>query len=103
MFSKLLDSPLQLTIILVLLVVLFGWKRLPDAARGLGRSMRIFRSEVRQLKAEADGIATDAFDLTADDDLAGEPAQRVRRPAASADVSEGASPGQHLRSQESAA
>jgi sec-independent protein translocase protein TatA len=36
-------------IILILLVVLllFGAKRLPDAARGLGRSMRIFKSEIK--------------------------------------------------------
>ena len=38
-------------IILVLVIVLlFGAKRLPDAARGLGRSLRIFKSEVSQLK-----------------------------------------------------
>jgi sec-independent protein translocase protein TatA len=36
-------------IILILLVVLllFGAKRLPDTARGLGRSLRIFKSEVK--------------------------------------------------------
>ena len=37
-------------ILLVLIVLLFGAKRLPDAARGLGRSLRIFKSEVSQLK-----------------------------------------------------
>lgn len=36
-------------IILVLVVVLFGAKRLPDAARGIGRSLRVFRSEVKGL------------------------------------------------------
>lgn len=45
-------------IILVLVVVLFGAKRLPDAARGIGRSLRVFRSEVKGLsddeKAEQD-------------------------------------------------
>jgi len=34
-------------------VLLFGGKRLPEAARGLGRSMRIFKSEVRQLNEES--------------------------------------------------
>jgi len=36
-------------IILILLVVLlvFGGKKLPEAARGLGRSMRIFKSEIK--------------------------------------------------------
>ena len=38
-------------VVLVLIVlVLFGYKRLPDAARGLGRSLRIFKSEVTELK-----------------------------------------------------
>jgi sec-independent protein translocase protein TatA len=37
----------HLLIIAVLIIVLFGAKRLPDAARGLGKSMRIFRAETR--------------------------------------------------------
>ncbi|MGL5829889.1 MAG: twin-arginine translocase TatA/TatE family subunit, partial [Angustibacter sp.] len=32
--------------------LLFGGKRLPDAARGLGRSMRIFKSEIKQMQTE---------------------------------------------------
>lgn len=37
-------------IILILLVVLlFGARRLPDAARGLGRSLRIFKAETKGL------------------------------------------------------
>jgi sec-independent protein translocase protein TatA len=39
-----------LAIIAVLVVVLFGAKRLPDAARSLGKSLRIFKSEVRELQ-----------------------------------------------------
>ena len=42
----------HLIILLLVIVVLFGAKRLPDAARGLGRSMRIFKSEVSQLKED---------------------------------------------------
>jgi sec-independent protein translocase protein TatA len=37
-------------IIAVLLILLFGAKRLPDAARGLGKSMRIFRAETRGMR-----------------------------------------------------
>lgn len=39
-------------VILVVLVLLFGAKRLPDAARGLGRSLRVFRSEVKGLSED---------------------------------------------------
>lgn len=37
----------ELLILLVVLLLLFGGKRLPDAARGLGRSLRIFKSEMK--------------------------------------------------------
>ncbi|MEV0079148.1 Sec-independent protein translocase subunit TatA [Nocardia neocaledoniensis] len=43
----------HLLIIAVLFVLLFGAKRLPDAARGLGRSLRIFKSEVGQMQSES--------------------------------------------------
>jgi sec-independent protein translocase protein TatA len=36
-------------IIIVVLVVLFGAKRLPDVARGLGKSARILKAEVSGL------------------------------------------------------
>jgi sec-independent protein translocase protein TatA len=35
-------------IVAVVVVVLFGSKRLPDAARSIGRSLRIFKSEMRE-------------------------------------------------------
>ncbi|ABD11673.1 Sec-independent protein translocase TatA [Frankia sp. CcI156] len=39
----------ELIIIILVVVVLFGSKRLPDAARSLGRSLRIFKSEIKGL------------------------------------------------------
>jgi len=33
-------------------LLLFGAKRLPDSARALGRSLRIFKSEVKELNKE---------------------------------------------------
>jgi sec-independent protein translocase protein TatA len=44
----------EVLIILVLLLLLFGAKRLPDAARGLGRSMRIFKAETKGLRDDDD-------------------------------------------------
>jgi sec-independent protein translocase protein TatA len=43
------DSPGQIFLVFLVFVLLFGAKRLPDAARGLGRSLRIFKSEVSQM------------------------------------------------------
>jgi sec-independent protein translocase protein TatA len=45
-------KPWHIFVLVAVLVLLFGAKRLPDAARGLGRSMRI-------LKAETKGLAED--------------------------------------------
>lgn len=44
------DNPVLLLVVLLLVVLLFGAKRLPDAARSIGRSMRIFKSEVKEMK-----------------------------------------------------
>lgn len=39
-------------ILLVIVLLLFGAKRLPDLARSVGRSMKIFRSEVKDLRPD---------------------------------------------------
>ncbi|MGO4342302.1 Sec-independent protein translocase subunit TatA [Pedococcus sp. 2YAF34] len=48
----------HIIVLLVLLVVLFGFKRLPDAARSVGRSMRIFKSEVHEMKNDGKSAAS---------------------------------------------
>jgi sec-independent protein translocase protein TatA len=40
-------SPWHWAIVILVLVLLFGARRLPDAARSLGRSARILKSELR--------------------------------------------------------
>jgi sec-independent protein translocase protein TatA len=45
-------SPWHWAILAVVLVLLFGAKRLPDAARSLGKSLRIFKAEVRELQGD---------------------------------------------------
>ncbi len=47
----------EIIIIAVLLIVIFGWKRLPDAARSLGRSARVFKSEVDEMKKDGKSAA----------------------------------------------
>jgi sec-independent protein translocase protein TatA len=42
----------EILIIAVVILVLFGSKKLPDAARSLGRSMRILKSEVKGMHDE---------------------------------------------------
>lgn len=45
-------EPWHFIVLLVVVAVLFGSKRLPDAARGLGRSLRIFKAEVQEMREE---------------------------------------------------
>jgi sec-independent protein translocase protein TatA len=39
--------------VIAVFVLLFGAKKLPDAARSLGQSMRIFKSEVKEMRTDA--------------------------------------------------
>jgi sec-independent protein translocase protein TatA len=41
--------PWHIAVLVVVLILLFGAKRLPDAARSLGRSMRILKAETKGL------------------------------------------------------
>jgi sec-independent protein translocase protein TatA len=41
-------QPWHWLIVVLIAVLLFGGKKLPDAARGIGRSMRILKAELRQ-------------------------------------------------------
>ncbi|RDH79428.1 twin-arginine translocase TatA/TatE family subunit [Mycolicibacterium moriokaense] len=43
-------QPWHWVIVIAVFVLLFGAKKLPDAARSLGQSMRIFKSEVKEMK-----------------------------------------------------
>lgn len=46
-------------VILLVVLLLFGARRLPDLARSVGRSMRIFRSEVKEGEAESGSDPTE--------------------------------------------
>jgi sec-independent protein translocase protein TatA len=61
-------KPWHIIVLVVVLVLLFGAKRLPDAARSLGRSLRI-------IKAETKGLVDDDKDLAEKAD-----AQAARQP-----------------------
>ncbi len=47
-----LRNPYIILTILILFIVLFGAKRLPDSARSLGRSMRIFKTELKEMNSD---------------------------------------------------
>ena len=47
-------GPLEIIAILAVVVLLFGAKKLPDLARGSGRALRIFKTEVKGLHDDDD-------------------------------------------------
>jgi sec-independent protein translocase protein TatA len=54
MLGDLFDSPWKILIIALVLIILFGGKKMPEAARSLGRSMRILKAEVHDLHNDHD-------------------------------------------------
>ena len=60
MIGDLFDSPWKIAIIAILIIVLFGSRKLPDAARSLGKSMRILKTEVQSLHDDEPETTTTA-------------------------------------------
>jgi sec-independent protein translocase protein TatA len=53
-------KPWHIIVFVVVLVLLFGAKRLPDAARSLGRSLRIIKAETQGLVSQDNDVAEKA-------------------------------------------
>jgi sec-independent protein translocase protein TatA len=51
-------GPPEIILILLVLVLLFGAKKLPELARGSGRALRIFKAETKGLLDEDDDDST---------------------------------------------
>ena len=60
MIGDLFDSPWKILIVAVVLIVLFGSKKLPHAARSLGQSMRILKREVQGMHEDEAAAVTSA-------------------------------------------
>lgn len=71
--GRIFESPVALILIL-LVILLFGAKRLPDLARGVGRSLRIFKAETDGLRTDGTPEPTEATVLQATQEPAPQPA-----------------------------
>lgn len=60
MIGDLFDSPWKILIVAIVLIVLFGSKKLPHAAKSVGQSMRILKKEVQGLHEEDTGVPSAA-------------------------------------------
>jgi len=57
MIGDLFDSPWKIAIVAIVIIVLFGSRKLPDAARSLGKSMRILKTEVQGMHEDDEPTA----------------------------------------------
>ncbi len=58
MIGDLFDSPWKILIVAVVIIVLFGSRKLPVAAKSLGQSMRILKKEVSGLHEDESASST---------------------------------------------
>jgi sec-independent protein translocase protein TatA len=77
-------SPTHWLIVIVVAVVLFGARRLPDAARSLGRSARILKSEISGIHDDAKPADPAPADAEAPAQPAAPPALESAPPSADA-------------------
>jgi sec-independent protein translocase protein TatA len=91
MIGDLFDSPWKILIVAIVIIVLFGSAKLPAAARSLGRSMRILKSEVASMHDDEDEATSPPVAAPAQlaatapvapqrtiDEVAGDPAHQAR-------------------------
>jgi sec-independent protein translocase protein TatA len=61
------DAPWHWVILAIVVIALFGYKKLPDASRAVGRSLRIFKTEIKGMtdddsarKSQAEPVSPDS-------------------------------------------
>ncbi len=64
----------EVTLILLAALLLFGGKKLPELARGLGRGLRLFKKELRATEADIDNAGEDEDRIESDRPKAASPA-----------------------------
>jgi sec-independent protein translocase protein TatA len=73
----------EVLIIVVVVLILFGGKKIPELAKGLGKGLREFKREIS-------GVKKDFEDVASEDEETYEPPRRkvVRRPPSEADLTD---------------
>jgi len=57
-------GPWEVVIIFVVILLIFGGKKLPELARGLGQGLREFKSASREIKDEVEKATNDVKEIT---------------------------------------
>jgi sec-independent protein translocase protein TatA len=75
-------GPTEIILILLVLVLLFGAKKLPELARGSGRALRIFKAETKGLMDDDETDSQDAAKSQAQLELEAKQRDLAQRQAA---------------------
>ena len=52
-------GPWEIVLILLVIILIFGGKKIPELARGLGKCLREFKKTTREIKEEVDTVRED--------------------------------------------
>ena len=59
-------GPWEILVILFVIILIFGGKKLPELARGLGLGLKEFKKATKDIKDEVESTAKDVEDSTED-------------------------------------
>ena len=52
-------GPWEIVLIILVIILIFGGKKIPELARGLGKGLREFKKTTREIKDEVDAVTED--------------------------------------------
>ena len=52
-------GPWEIVLIMLVIILIFGGKKIPELARGLGKGLREFKKTTREIKDEVDAVTED--------------------------------------------
>lgn len=90
-------EPIHILILLIVILVIFGAPKLPMIAKNLGKSMKIFKSEVKDLRSDDPDRDADRHEITDAPERPADVQHRASRPEDAAALRPSAAPGDEHR------
>ena len=57
-------GPWEIALILIVVILIFGGKKLPELARGLGQGLKEFKKAAKDIKEEVNDVSAEVKDET---------------------------------------
>lgn len=90
-------EPIHIVILLVVILLIFGAPKLPMIAKNLGKSMKIFKSEVKDLRNDDDRTTAERHEITDAAERPADPTRPADRTADPVDTTRTPAPGDEQR------